>query len=166
VEGVHYHFVTPESFLAQVAQGVFLEYAEVFGNYYGTSREMVAAALERGEILLLTIDWQGAAQVVQAMDPADTVSIFLLPPDREVLRRRLEGRGQDLPEIIARRMAQADAEMTHWREYDYIVINDDLNEAQEGVRGIVLAERQRRERLNSRGIAILQGFNVWDSPSG
>ncbi|HKQ29890.1 MAG TPA: guanylate kinase [Burkholderiales bacterium] len=125
--GMHYHFVDKAVFDTMVTRGEFLEHASVFGNRYGTSREEVEGRLKRGHSVLLDIDWQGARSVKQATPTA--VSIFLLPPSREALRERLERRGQDSPEVIARRMHEATSEMSHYREFDHVVVNDDFEHA-------------------------------------
>lgn len=127
VEGSDYFFVDRTSFEQMVARGEFLEYAEVFGNLYGTARAAVADPMARGKSVLLDIDWQGARMVREAMPQAR--SIFILPPSRGELERRLRDRGQDSDEVIARRMRDAAAEMSHHDEYDYIVVNDDLESA-------------------------------------
>jgi len=126
-DGVHYHFVDKDSFDAMAARGEFLEHASVFGNRYGTSRQEVESRLARGRSVLLDIDWQGARSVKQAIPAA--VSIFILPPSRKALRERLERRGQDSPEVIARRMHEATSEMSHYREFDHVVVNDDFDGA-------------------------------------
>lgn len=140
-DGVDYHFVTPGEFEELIGAGDFLEYAEVFGNFYGTSRSAVQAQLERGDDVLLEIDWQGARQVREIM--AGTQSIFILPPSREALQARLEGRGQDSDEVIGKRMLAARAEMAHFDEYGYLIINDDFDAAFAELRSILLANRVR-----------------------
>ena len=126
-DGVHYHFVDKERFDAMATRGEFLEHASVFGNRYGTSRAEVENRLARGRSVLLDIDWQGARSVKQAVPAA--VSIFILPPSREALRERLVRRGQDSAEVIARRMHEATSEMSHYREFDHVVVNDDFDGA-------------------------------------
>jgi guanylate kinase len=126
-DGVHYHFVTKEAFDVMVRRGEFLEHAAVFGNRYGTSREEVESRLKRDRSVLLDIDWQGARSVKQAIPTA--VSIFLLPPSRDALRERLVRRGQDSADVIARRMHEATSEMSHYREFDHVVVNDDFDHA-------------------------------------
>ena len=155
-EGEHYHFVDKQAFEEKIRENAFLEWAEVFGNYYGTSRETVAAALNRGEVLLLDIDWQGARQVRRNMPPGDVISIAILPPSREALQHRLQERGQDTPETIARRMSEAGREISHWHEYDYLLVNADLAEAQAGLAAIITAERLKKSRADIR--RILQTF--------
>ena len=117
-----YHFVDRERFLAMQASGDFLEYAEVFGNYYGTSRRWLEQQLDQGTDVILEIDWRGARQVRRLMPHA--VSIFILPPSREALLQRLRQRGQDSEEVIARRSREAIEEMSHYDEFDYLVVND------------------------------------------
>lgn len=152
--GVHYHFVSPAAFDAMLADGAFLEYAQVFGNRYGTSRAAVSAQLEAGLDVILEIDWQGARQV-RALVP-DSATIFVLPPSREALRQRLAGRGQDSPETIERRMAAALDELSHYAEFDYLVVNDEFSAALEALRAIVVANRQRRETQLQRQRGLLR----------
>jgi guanylate kinase len=139
-DGVHYHFIDHEKFLHMVEMGEFLEHAEVFGNYYGTSEAAVRAQLEAGD-LVLEIDWQGARQVRERFPEA--VSIFILPPDPESLRERLEGRGQDSEGVIQGRMQQAVSEMSHYAEFDYLVINDIFDAALVELDCIVRSQRLR-----------------------
>lgn len=142
-EGVDYHFVDSVAFEAMVADQQFIEHAKVFDNYYGTSRANIIEQLRGGLDVILEIDWQGARQVRELM--SDCVSVFILPPSRAALEMRLQGRGQDSPEIIARRMADAVNEMSHWDEFDYLVVNDDFDHALEDLRAILLSRRLRRE---------------------
>ena len=143
-DGVNYHFVSDEAFTALVDTDAFLEHARVFDRRYGTTRESVDRHLTAGDDVVLEIDWQGAAQV-RARHPG-TVGIFILPPSRESLAERLAGRGQDSDEVIARRMADAVAEMSHWDEFDYLVINDDFDAALGDLRSIVRCGRLARGR--------------------
>lgn len=135
VHGRHYYFVSPEEFEAIAARGGFLEHAQVFGNRYGTSREAIERQLAAGKTVILDIDWQGARAVKQQMPEA--VSIFILPPSREALLERLTKRGQDDPEVIARRMSAAVDEMRHCREFDHLVVNDDFQAALADIRAIL-----------------------------
>ena len=137
--GVHYHFVDSASFAAMRDAGEFLEWARVFGHAYGTSRRMVADAFAAGRDVVLEIDWQGAKQVRQRW--RNPVSIFVLPPSRQALLGRLQRRGQDAPGVIATRMAQAVAEISHHDEFEHIVVNDDFERALGDLRGIVRATR-------------------------
>ncbi|PJG58749.1 guanylate kinase [Aeromonas cavernicola] len=137
-QGVHYHFVSVEAFKALIASGDFLEWAEVFGNYYGTSRAAIETSLAQGIDVFLDIDWQGARQIRQQMA---TKSIFILPPSRAELEQRLIGRGQDSHEVIAGRMAKAIAEMVHYDEYDYVIINQDFELALFQLRAIIESQR-------------------------
>ncbi|WP_372873441.1 guanylate kinase [Shewanella sp.] len=137
--GVHYHFVTVEEFKALIEQDAFFEWAEVFGNFYGTSRLTVQETLERGIDVFLDIDWQGAQQVKKLMPEA--MGIFILPPSRQELERRLIGRGQDSAEVIASRMAQAVSEMSHYHEYEYVIVNDNFDEALLDLQAIIRAGR-------------------------
>lgn len=139
VDGVNYHFTSREQFLKQVGEGDFLEHAEVFGNLYGTSQSTVEQTLAAGHDLIVEIDWQGAQQVRHALPQA--LSIFILPPSRDALQQRLSNRGQDSADVIASRMAQATAEMSHYVEYDYIVINDDFEVALTELKAILAGNR-------------------------
>ena len=141
-DGVHYHFVTEDEFEEMVEGGKFLEQANVFGNLYGTSQRWVEEKLASGTDILLEIDWQGAQQVRRLLP--DSVGIFILPPSRDTLRQRLEGRGQDGPEIIAARMEKATNEMSHYAEFDYLVINDDFNDALLDLTAIIRATRLKK----------------------
>jgi guanylate kinase len=144
-EGKDYHFVNHEGFLSKVEDGSFLEHARVFDNYYGTDRREVCEQLEEGFDVILEIDWQGAQQIRSQM--FDTISIFILPPSEETLRHRLEARGQDDDEVIERRMSAARTEISHYSEYDYLVINDDFDQALEEIRSIVQSDRLRQVRM-------------------
>ncbi|MDC9590545.1 guanylate kinase [Xenorhabdus sp. XENO-10] len=149
----HYFFVTVDEFQNMISHDEFLEYACVFGNYYGTSRKVIEDTLASGVDVFLDIDWQGAQQVRQKMPAAR--SIFILPPSKEELLRRLRGRGQDSEEIIAKRMAQAVAEMEHYNEYDYVIINDDFNTALADLQSIIRSERLRLDRQTQRHDALI-----------
>jgi guanylate kinase len=140
-----YHFIDREQYDAMVKNGELLEWAEVFGHCYGTPRKPVEAALAKGRDVLFDIDWQGTKQLVQKM-PDDVVTIFLLPPSFQELERRLRRRAEDSEEIIRHRMAKSTEEMSHWDEYEYIVINRDLDRAFAEVRAILTAERLKRTR--------------------
>lgn len=137
--GVNYHFVNQSTFLAMLEQTAFLEHAKVFDNYYGTSQQWVEETLAKGLDVILEIDWQGAAQVRKLMPEA--VAVFILPPSKEALEQRLTGRGQDSQEIINKRMSEAQSEMSHYVEADYIVINDDFNTALAELAAIFVAQR-------------------------
>jgi guanylate kinase len=145
IEGHDYHFIDHERYDAMVRNGELLEAAEVFGHCYGTPRKPVEAALEKGRDVLFDIDWQGTQQLVAKVRP-DVATIFVLPPSLEELERRLKRRAEDSEEVIHQRMAKAADEMSHWAEYDYIVINRDLEQAFAEVRAILTAERLKRER--------------------
>lgn len=134
-DGREYHFTTVPQFEALIARGEFLEYARVFDNLYGTSRAFVAKELDAGRDVLLEIDWQGAAQVRRAMP--ECVSVFILPPSRATLAERLARRATDTAEVIARRLAEAAADMSHYREFDYVVINDDFERAVQEIERIL-----------------------------
>lgn len=148
VDGVHYHFIDPERFAAMRDRGELLEWAEVHGNLYATPRKPVEDALARGRDTLFDIDWQGTQQIAKAM-PDDVVRVFLLPPSMAELKARLERRAEDRDDVIARRLLNARAEIEHWREYDYVIVNEDLQRTLGAVRAILAAERLRRARQSS-----------------
>lgn len=145
IEGVHYHFISHKEFERLKQSDSLLEWAEVHGNFYGTPREAAENAMAEGRDMLFDIDWQGAQQLQEKM-PADVVSIFILPPTMDELQSRLNRRAEDSADVIATRLANARAEIAHWREYDYVVVNDDLDRAFTSVKAIVEAERLRRDR--------------------
>ena len=145
-DGVHYHFVSLDEFSDLRDKGALLEWAEVFGKFYGTPREPVEGRLAKGRDMVFDVDWQGARSLWRIL-PEDCVRVFILPPSRQELERRIRSRGTDADHVIQRRLAGADEEMSHWNEYDYIVVNCDLEESVATLRGIVLAERARRNRL-------------------
>lgn len=145
IDGVHYHFVSQRDFDRLRDTDALLEWAEVHGNCYGTPREAAEQAMSDGRDMLFDIDWQGANQLVEKM-PTDIVSIFILPPSMEELKSRLQRRAEDSAETIEKRLANAREEIGHWQEYDYVVVNDDLDRAYGAVRAIVTAERLRRNR--------------------
>jgi guanylate kinase len=140
-DGINYHFVCREEFIAMLEQGAFLEQAEVFGNYYGTSQQWVKQMLASGEDVILEIDWQGAAQIRQLF--ADSTSIFILPPSKQALRERLNNRGQDDSAVIEKRIAAATEEMSHYIEADYMVVNDDFEVALNQLMAIISAQHCR-----------------------
>jgi len=146
VDGRDYHFIDPRQFDAMVKRGELLEWAEVFGNCYGTPRAPVEAVLKRGRDVLFDIDWQGTQQLREKAN-RDLVSIFVLPPSIPDLERRLKSRALDSDDVIRARMARASDEMSHWAEYDYVVVNKDIGRAFDEVRAILAAERLKRERL-------------------
>jgi len=139
VDGVDYHFVTTEVFQALLGDGAFLESAQVFDNFYGTSEQAVLDQLAAGRDVILEIDWQGAQQVRQRME--GSVSVFILPPSKQALRERLTRRGQDDEQVIERRMRDAEAEISHFAEFDYVVVNDDFDVALGQLQAIVTACR-------------------------
>ncbi|HHH39715.1 MAG TPA: guanylate kinase [Sedimenticola sp.] len=141
VDGRDYHFVTLARFEALVEEGAFLEHARVFDNFYGTSEAGIREQLGAGLDVVLEIDWQGARQVRKRFPEA--VSLFIVPPSREALRQRLSGRGQDSDEIIERRMRDAVAEMSHYPEYDYLIVNDRFDEALAQLQAVVTSQRLR-----------------------
>jgi guanylate kinase len=143
--GEDYIFVSIEEFKKMLNKNHFLEHASVFDNYYGTDKFLVENKINNGVDLIFDIDWQGAQQLREKMRE-DIVSIFILPPNKKELERRLKSRGQDSDEVVKKRMDGASAEITHWAEYDYVVINEDLNKSVEAVLGILKAERMKRIR--------------------
>ncbi len=145
IAGKHYHFITIPQFERMRDSGELLEWAEVHGNFYGTPREPVEKAMAEGRDMLFDIDWQGALQLQEKMK-ADIVSIFVLPPSMTELQSRLHRRAEDTEEVIRTRLMNSRAEIEHWREYDYVIVNDDLDEAFRNVNSIVNAERIRRDR--------------------
>ncbi|HDS1745605.1 MULTISPECIES: guanylate kinase [Pseudomonas] len=152
--GVNYHFVSHDEFKALIDKNDFLEHAEVFGNFYGTSRSTLQQVLDRGDDLILEIDWQGARQVRELMPEAR--SIFILPPNLEALRQRLDGRGQDSDEIIAGRMKEAVSEMQHYDEYEYVIINDDFDVALEELKAVFRSNRLLLSKQQDRHGALLK----------
>jgi guanylate kinase len=154
-DGIEYYFVDPTTFEAMVARDEFLEHAQVFDHRYGTASDRVETALAAGTDLILEIDWQGARKVRAAQN--DTLSIFILPPSIAELERRLTVRG-DRAEVIARRMRDAVTEMSHYGEYDYLVVNDTFERALEGLVAIVCAARLRRTTQVTRHAAMLSGL--------
>lgn len=153
VDGVNYHFTSRDKFVEMLKQGDFLEHAEVFGNLYGTSHPWVKQTLAKGYDLILEIDWQGAQQVRKLMP--DAKSIFILPPTHKDLRQRLHNRGQDAEDVIDLRMQQAIAEMSHYVEYDYIVINDQFATALDDLKAIFRANQLRLESQQKRHTQLL-----------
>lgn len=145
IDGVHYHFVSEREFLRMRDTDALAEWAQVHGNYYGTPREAVEQALAAGRDMLFDIDWQGAAQLRSKM-AGDLVEVFILPPSMRELHSRLKRRAEDTDEIIARRLKNAREEISKWHDYDYIIINEDLDASYNAVRCIVTAERLRRDR--------------------
>jgi guanylate kinase len=145
IDGVHYHFVSKREFDRLRDGDAFLEWAEVHGNSYATPREPAEAAMADGRDMLFDIDWQGADQLRQSM-PADVVSVFILPPSLAELKARLLRRAEDQAQVIEQRLKNARDEIEHWRKYDYVVVNDDLNRAFHAVKCVVQAERLRRDR--------------------
>ncbi len=145
VDGKDYYFRTPDTFHAMIERREFLEWAHVFDKYYGTPKADTVARLEAGEDVLFDVDWQGADALHDQM-PNDVVSVFILPPSIEALQARLAGREGSTPELVARRMEDAKREIMHWRRYDYVVVNDDLNVAYQRLKRILLVERLKRMR--------------------
>ncbi len=146
VDGADYHFVTEETFKHWVAEGDMLEHARVFENYYGSPRGPVSEAIDAGRDVLFDVDWQGAQQISNSRLSEHVLSIFILPPSIPELHRRLISRGQDAPETIERRMQKSWDEISHWDGYDYVLVNDDLDETEARLKTIVTAERLRRSQ--------------------
>lgn len=153
VDGVNYHFTDTATFETMIERGEFFEYAKVFDNYYGTSRQAAQTVLDAGQDVILEIDWQGARQVREQMPEA--VSIFILPPSRSELERRLASRGTDEHAIIARRMRDAISEMSHYDEYDYLVVNDDFTTALRELQSLVISRRLTRPIMSERHAPLL-----------
>lgn len=156
IHGQDYFFVSVEDFQGLLQDNAFLEYAQVFDNYYGTSHHSVQQQLQNGLDVILEIDWQGAQQVRRLVP--DSISIFVLPPSLEVLEQRLRNRAQDSEEIIQRRMRDAVAEMSHYPEFDYLIVNDDFECALQQLKNIIFAERLRLERQQALLQPLLDGL--------
>ncbi|MFO7758553.1 MAG: guanylate kinase [Roseovarius sp.] len=146
VDGREYHFMTEDAFKREVGAGEMLEHAHVFGNFYGSPKAPVQTAIDAGRDVLFDIDWQGAQQIRNSELGGHTLSIFLLPPSIRELHRRLEERGQDAPEVIARRMQKSWDEISHWDGYDFVLVNDDLDATEARLRTIIEATRLRRSQ--------------------
>lgn len=144
-DGIHYHFMQKELFQELLLEDKFLEWAEVFGNYYGTPMDAVEKSLSAGRDILFDIDWQGTRQIRQKMRE-DLVSIFILPPSAQELEQRLVSRGKDSADVIEHRMNKASSEISHWDEYDYVIVNRDIEDSVRRVKAILMAERLKRER--------------------
>jgi len=153
VDGVHYHFIDTDTFTSMVENAEFLEHAKVFDNYYGTSQKHVEELLQSGKDVILEIDWQGAAQIRKQIP--ETLSVFILPPSKKELRLRLSNRGTDSEEIIDRRMRDAESEMSHYGEFDYLIVNDDFNMALEEMSAILISNRVRLSKQDKRIKALL-----------
>ena len=154
--GVHYHFVSVDEFKALIEKNDFFEWAQVFDNYYGTSKQAIESQLAAGIDVFLDIDWQGAQQIRKLVDDVET--IFILPPSKEELESRLNNRGQDSAEIIAGRMAKAQSETSHYNEYDYVVVNDDFDTALTEIETIVMAKRLSLKSQTVRHQALLENL--------
>lgn len=154
VDGRHYHFTSQQEFRAMVEAGQMLEHAEVFGNFYGSPRAPVETAMHEGRDTLFDVDWQGGQQIRASALGGHAVSIFVLPPSLSELERRLRARGQDSAEVIEGRMEKSRAEISHWAEYDYVLVNDDLDETEARLRAILTAERLRRDRQGGLGTFV------------
>lgn len=155
-DGVHYHFVDKDQFRAHRAQDGFLEWAEVHDHYYGSPRESAFATLQSGLDLMFDVDWQGALQL-RTSAPEDVVKVFILPPSMAELKRRLISRGQDSPEVIKKRMTNAYGEISRWENFDYVLVNEDLEQSYAHLKTILAAERMRRARQPWMG-SFVQGL--------
>ncbi|MBQ4801178.1 guanylate kinase [Pseudoalteromonas sp. MMG006] len=153
---VHYHFVSADEFKALIAKDDFYEWAQVFDNYYGTSKQAIESQLDAGIDVFLDIDWQGAQQVRKIMPSVQT--IFILPPSKEELEQRLNNRGQDSAEVIAGRMAQAQSETSHYNEYDFVIVNDDFDTALSDIETIVMAQRLTLKAQQNRHQNLLSSL--------
>ncbi len=160
VDGQNYHFVSRDEFEAMIARDEFLEWAEVFGNYYGTHQGILEEAKTQGKDLVLDIDVQGARQLRCRISEAERVSVFILAPSREILEQRLRSRGEDRGEVITRRLKEAAKEIGNYADYDYVVVNRDLLESDSTLSAIVRAERVRRSRIEEQIRPILGTFRV------
>ena len=147
-DGKHYHFIKKDEFENKIEQKSFLEYAQVFGNYYGTSHQSINQQLESNHDVILEIDWQGAQQVRQLRP--DAISIFILPPSVQALEQRLYGRGQDSQSVIENRLQQAHEDMSHYQEFDYILINDDFDTAVKDLASIFICQRMKLTKQQQR----------------
>jgi guanylate kinase len=156
-DGVNYFFIAETEFQSMVNQHLFLEYANVFGNWYGTSKAWVENELVNGRDVILEIDWQGARQVKWMLP--ESIGIFILPPSLEALQSRLQSRGQDAPAVIAKRMAQAAVEISHYQEYEYIIINDDFQRSVRDLQAVVITERLKLRNQLIRQHTLLQGLS-------
>ncbi|HLT13291.1 MAG TPA: guanylate kinase [Marinobacter sp.] len=156
-DGVNYHFVSRGEFEAMISRGEFLEHADVFGNYYGTSQVWVRETLAKGRDVILEIDWQGAEQVRRLLP--ECVSIFIVPPSGEILRDRLVGRGTDAPDVVERRLAEAEEECRHAVEFDYLVVNDDFGVALADLLSIVRSHRLKMSVQQVRYGSLLAGLS-------
>ncbi len=156
-DGEHYHFISADEFLNDVHEDKFLEHANVFGNHYGTSKKAVNTLLEKGVDVILEIDWQGASQVRDLMP--EVLSIFILPPSKKELERRLRGRGTDSDEVIAKRLGQSCDDIKHYNEFDYVVINDDFDVSVEQLASIFYANRFTLKKQQQRNKALLDDLS-------
>lgn len=154
VDGVNYHFTEREEFVRLIGEGAFLEHAEVFGNLYGTSKDWVLSELQADRDVILEIDWQGAAQIRRLLP--DAIGIFILPPSLETLSARLNHRGQDSADVIAHRLREAQGDIAHYAEFDYLVVNDDFNAALADLKAIVRAARLSYRSQSVRQETLIQ----------
>ncbi|AQP99530.1 guanylate kinase [Pseudoalteromonas aliena] len=155
-DGVHYHFVATDEFKALIEKNDFFEWAQVFDNYYGTSKQAIESQLDAGIDVFLDIDWQGAQQVRKIMPSVQT--IFILPPSKKELEQRLNNRGQDSADVIASRMAKAQSETSHYNEYDFVIVNDDFESALADIEIIVMAQRLTLKAQKNRHQVLLNSL--------
>ena len=165
IDGQHYFFTTLGAFHQMVEQGQMLEYAEVFGNLYGSPRAPVEAAMRDGRDTLFDVDWQGGQQIRASTLGSQVVSIFILPPTQEALRQRLNNRGQDSDEVIARRLAAAREEMSHFHEFDYVVVNEDFDAAVDELCAVFTASRLRRAQQAQRHHGLIEALLAESTPA-
>lgn len=160
LDGTHYHFTTIEDFKAGIEANQFVEYAEVFGNYYGTSSQAVKEQLQAGKDVILEIDWQGALQVKEKFAKTELapIMVFILPPSREALKQRLSNRGQDSDEVIETRLAGAITEMSQYDKFDYVVINDDFATAYDELKSVIIANRQKLAKQQQHHAGLINGL--------
>ena len=156
IDGRDYFFVSLDEFKNMLSGQAFLEYAQVFDNFYGTARQTVEDNLRQGIDVILEIDWQGAKQIREIL--SDSISIFILPPSTEILQQRLQNRGQDSEAIIQRRMRDAVTEISHFDEYDYLIVNDDFDEALTELKSIIIAFRMQKTRRKQQLSGLLKGL--------
>lgn len=155
-DGINYHFVSQQQFMEMLERAEFLEHAQVFNNFYGTSKDWVESTLRKGVDVILEIDWQGALQIRRLLP--DAVGVFILPPSRETLHSRLTGRGQDSEAVIAARMAEAKSEISHYVESDFLIVNEDFETALVDFRSIIHAHRLRLQRQAEKHQALLRSL--------
>ena len=150
IDGLHYFFISTDKFQKMINDNQFLEYALVFGNYYGTPQKMVDAEIANKNSVLFDIDWQGARQIIDKFDKQQIISFFILPPSMEELHKRLQSRSEDSEDVVLKRMKEAKSEMSHWQEYDYVLINQDLEKTYQDI--ISLIKQPNRQAISQKNI--------------